>query len=80
MGERSYLMGNVAIKIEEMLCQNPGEWQERIWEEVKGGKGKEEGGSTENGVENFTSCKTSQIELNNKNCSFLNEAKMFELS
>lgn len=45
-----------------------------------GGKGRRREGHTENGVENFTSSKTSQIELNNKNCSFSNEAKMFELS
>lgn len=36
VGECSYLTGNVAIIIEEMVCQNPGERQERIWEEMKG--------------------------------------------
>lgn len=52
---------------------------------MKAGRERKEGKSHicsegENGVENFTSCRTSSIGLNNKNYNFSNEAKMFELS
>lgn len=60
MGVYSYLMGNVAIRNEEMVCQNAGEWQKRIWEEVRGGgKERRREGRKANGVENFTNSKTS---------------------
>lgn len=38
----SYLMGNVAIRVEEMVPQNPRGWQKEIGEEMKGEKKEEE--------------------------------------
>lgn len=38
----SYLMGSVAIRAEETVCQNLRRWQEGTGEETKGEKGEEE--------------------------------------
>lgn len=54
----SYLVGNVAIRIEEMDCQNPRGWREGI-EGEKQGKEEEKKSHRPNEVENFTTNKTS---------------------
>lgn len=38
VGVCSYLMGNIAIRIEEIACQNLRGWQDRIQEEMKQGR------------------------------------------
>lgn len=56
----SYLMGNVAIRIEDMVCQNPRGWRVGTGEELKGeneGGGKKPHRHSE--VEIFTTNKTS---------------------